>query len=1021
MKLSEMSVTRKVAMTAVFLMLLFLGVMSYQEIGIDTLPRQDVPYVQITTAFPGASSDEIEVDVAKRIEDAVASLDGLKHTTSICMDNVCATTLEFNIGISADQMIHEVREKLNTIADEFPAGVETPQLSKINMNAVAVATMFLIGDRTPDELYEYADDELSDRFSCIQGVGEVRIHGGNEVQLHVVLDQEKLAESGLALPEILSRLNTANVKLPAGRVKEGDTEMNITFDAEFRNLDALRELEVSSMTGKRIYLGDIAEISLKSKELRQEAYYRGERAIQLEIVKKADANTVKVIDEVRRRYDEILAADNLPSGMKLVWFKDSGEFTRAAVKDAWQSIAFGILLTVVILFLFLHDLRTTLAAAISMPVSIIISFIGMRAFGYTFDMMTLAALGCSAGILVSNAVVVLENITRHIQGGKDARIASITGTSEVQNAVAASALTNIVVFVPLAMMSSIVGMIVSPFAGVMVVATIVSLLVSFTLTPMLASIFFAKGTREHGKLMALFFRGWDWFYGRLEAGYDRSIDFTRRQPALVVAVIFAISALLAAYALPRISMGFFPTNDKREVAITLEYPVNSNLEANRASTLAILDELAKIPEVETVTATLGYINAMMGQVSEGVYLTEVNLYLTPKNTRKSIFQVADDLRMFLSGKENLRFAVNIPNPMGTSGSELTAYITGPDMEVLMVEGDKAIDALRVSGASRDLDSSVRATKPRTNITPIRPVLRNLGVSETTLGMAVAGFFDGIEAGTYKVGTKSYDIRVKASEKKGYGTIAELVMGQREGVPLTLEVFANLENLPVAVSVIRQDKQRSVWIYSNCASGKTIGDLMEVLTKQARDLPPGYSLGFNGQAGHMEAGMADFSMALFVAIVLTYLLIAAMMESWLHPFLIMFTVPLGFIGMFFIMAIFGESLSSTALLGGVMMIGIVVNNAILLMDETNVLLKDGRDMAAAMQQATRNKFRPILMTSLASVIGMLPMAFGSGIGSEMRVNCGLGVVGGLSFSAVMTIFLIPAIIFLFSRKKTVESR
>ena len=1016
MSLSEISVKRKIAMTSFILMLIFGGIQAYLGIGIDAIPKQDVPYVQITTVYPGASPEEIEVDVARRIEDAVASLDGLKHTTSICMENVCATTLEFELGNDVDQLIHEVREKLNLIVDEFPDKVETPKLSKINMNAVPVATMFLTGRQSIDELYDYADDKLSDRFASIPGVGEVRIHGGNEVELHIILDRQKLTSSNISIDDIITRIQSANLKIPAGRVKQGKEEMSITFDAEFRNITALKELEIGTFSGKRVYLGDIAEIKLMSLELRQDAYYKGERGIQIEIVKKSDANAVKVIAEVRKRYEEIINSGTLPGGMKLNWFKDSEEFIQASVDDAWSSIGFGILLTTLILLLFLHDLRTTFIAAISMPVSIVISFMTMKLMDYTFDMITLVSLGCSAGVLVTNAVVVLENISKKIQAGADAKTAAVSGTNEVLIAVAASALTNVVVFVPVMMMGSIVGMIVSPFAGVMVAATLASLFASFTLTPILASIFLARKKNSPSKTSNRFFQWMDNLYLKTENVYTNSLCWVRKHCIITALVITLITILLAALSLPHLSMSFIPSNDKREVAITLEFPTNMNLAATRERSLEIMKKLSEHKEVEVVTCTMGYINAMMGQVSEGVYLTEINLYLTPKGERKSIQDVANELRDLLAQEENMRFAVNIPTPMGTSGAEFTGYITGPDQEVLQREGEILLKELQTSGIGKDVDSSMRPMKPRVNLIPYRSVLKNLNIPEAKLGTAVAGYFDGIEVGSYKVGTRSYDIRLKTTEEEGFDKLKDIAVVSVNGKPVNMDSFMNFENDPVSISVIRQDKERSIWLYANCAPGKTIGDIITLFKEHSKKLPPGYKIGFNGPAAHMDEGASEFAKVFLIAVVMTYLLIAALTESWTHPFLIMFTVPLGFAGMFFTMYLFGEAMSMIAMLGGVMMIGIVVNNAILIMDETNVLIRNGSAPHDAMLEAAKNKFRPILMTSLASVIGMLPMAFGDGIGSEMRVSCGLGVVGGLTFSAVMTVYLIPALYFIFTKKK-----
>ena len=1011
MNISELAVNRKVAMTAFIIMLLFLGISMYRQIGIDSLPRMDVPYVQITTIYPGASPEEIEVDVAKKIEDAVSSLEGLKHITSLCMENVCATTLEFNLGVDADIVVHEVREKLNTIMDDFPEAVETPSLTKINVNSVPVVTMFLTGEQSLDELYDYADYVLSDKFASIQGVGEVRIHGGDELQLHVILNREKLASSNLTLDEIINRINNANLKIPAGRIKDNGTEIGVTFDAEYRDIKALENLEISSSVGKRIYLGDIAEIKLQSKEIRQEGYFNGKIGVQIEIVKKADANAVKVIDEVKKRYDEIISSGSLPSGMELNWFKDSGEFIHASVNDAWSSILLGIILTAVILFLFLHDGRTTLIATISMPVSVVISFIAMRAFNYTFDMMTLVSLGCSAGVLVTNAVVVLENVTKKVDSGSSAIDAAIMGTKEVVNAVAASALTNVVVFVPVALMGSLVGLLISPFAGVMVVATLASLFVSFTLTPILAAKFFAGKKKKEWKITSIFFKWWERIYQLFESSYVKSIEWTARHSGVVIISVILISSTMAVVAIPNLSMGFIPTNDKSELAIKLEFPANNSFSATRERFLKIIKEIEKREDVKYAAGTIGYVNASSGQVSEGVYLAEINLLLTPKKNRKSIFEVADEIRDMLKKEHNLLYSVNIPNPTGSSGSAIIAYISGTDYNVLNQEGLKAVEILQKSGLAKDIDSSIRPEKPRINIIPNRAVLRNLGVKEKSLGTSVAGFFDGVEAGTYKIGTRTFDIRVKTEEVDGIEANKSIAVGAIAGQPINIDVLADIESDPVMISVIREDKERTCWIYANTAPNQSLGKVVEFMRENiGKKLPVGYKLSFFGQAEMMDEGANEFVEVFLIAVVLTYLLVAALMESWIYPFLIMFTVPLGFVGMFFTMYVAKEDMSMIALLGGVMMIGIVVNNAILIIDETKTLIVSGVSAQQAMLQAVKNKFRPILMTSLASVIGMLPMAFGSGIGSELRSNCGLGVVGGLVFSALTTVYFIPALYF-----------
>ncbi|WP_176011702.1 efflux RND transporter permease subunit [Victivallis sp. Marseille-Q1083] len=1014
MSLSWMSVKRPIAMCCFIIMLVLLGINAYRKIGIDLLPKFDVPYVQITTNYPGASPEEIEVEVAKRIEDAVASLDGLKHITNVCMENTCATTLEFYLGTDVDLAVHDVREKLNSVANDFPASVEPPSLTKVNINAVPVVTLFLTGDRSLDDLYDYVDDTLSDQFSSLPGVGEVRIHGGNEVQLHIVLNPEKLAAANLTIADIVNKLAANNAKVPAGRIKDHGEEISVTYDAEFRNFEALRELEISKDVGKRVYLGDVADIQLMSKEIRQEGYWNDELGVAIEIVKKSDANAVKVIDAVRKKFDTLVNRGGIPRGMTLHWFKDTGAFVQASVDDAWSSIAMGILLTAVLLFLFLPEPRSTFIIAVTMPVSVVITFAAMNMMGYTFDMMTLISLGCSAGVLVTNSIVVIENIFKKLHAGSDRKSAAADGCGEVINAVAASALTNVVVFVPVALMTSVAGMILAPFAGVMVIATLVSLFVSFTLTPILASLLLSENTRP-GVWNRRFFYLWDKGYDRLAGGFDRSMLWTQRRPGVVILAIAIGSVLVCKYVVPHIGVSFMPDNDQSEFSVKLEFPSNYNIDQTRERTLEILAMLRSLPYVNATGTTIGYNNAMTGQVSQGVYLAQVTVRVKPKEERAPLETLMEEVRQELSRFQNLQYTLAIPKTNGGSGAEVTGLIAGPEFAELEKYNRIGSTILKNSGIAKDIDSSVRIGKPRINLLPRRPVLKNLGLDAVPLGTTIAGFFEGVEVGTYKVGSRTFDIRVKMEAPDGLEEAEKLTTGSLAGRPINLDVLTEQERDNVSICVIRQDKERSAWLYANPAAGAVASDVIGVLQKElAPQLPPGYRLTFAGTAEMMEDGVRDFIEVFAIAISLTYLLIAAIMESWSRPFLIMFTVPLGFVGLFLALYLSGTSLSIVGMLGGVMMIGIVVNNAILIMDECAVLSRGGTGTHQAMLSAARSKFRPIVMTSIASVAGMLPMAFGTGLGSEIRSSCGIGVVGGLTLSAILTLYLIPAMYFKFVR-------
>ena len=605
----------------------------------------------------------------------------------------------------------------------------------------------------------------------------------------------------------------------------------------------------------------------------------------------------------------------------------------------------------------------------------------------------------------------MENIFVWLKRGKSPAESAAEGTAEVVNAVSASALTNVVVFVPIATMSSIVGMLVGPFAGVMVIATLASLFVSFTLTPILASLMLKPETGAGNTFWDRFFRFWNVGYDHLAAGFNRTMVWTRRYPKTVLLISLALCAALLCLSLPNLRIAFVPFYDKNEISLVLEFPSNYGIDAARKETLAVVSELSKRPDVARIGTTVGYRNALLGQVSEGVNLAEITIMLKPMAERAPIRQIMAEIRREAAKRSGLLYSVLMPPPVGASGQELSAFIGGPEFDVMEKYALEGAEILRRSGCATDIDTSCRSAKPRIRLLPERALLKNLGVPVSAMGLSIVGYFDGVEAGTFKVGVDTFDIRVKMQEKEGLDQLQEIPAVPLKGRPVAMNALAKMKHSPVAISLMRQDKERSAWIYANSAPGHSMADLMSILQKElAPKLPQGYRLVFTGQAEMMNEGAMDFVMVLITAVFLTFLVIAAIMESLGRPFLVMFTIPLGFVGFFAMLHLTGTLLSMVGMLGAIMMIGIVVNNAILIMDETSVLNQTGMKLHDAMLQASQNKFRPILMTSIASVIGMLPMAFGRGIGFEIRSSCGIGVVGGLLFAMFLTLYFIPALFY-----------
>ena len=1018
MFLSRWSVRRPIAMTAFIIVLILIGLSLYPRLSIDLLPHMEIPTVLVRCEYEGASPEEIEVEVVKRIEDAVSSLDGILHVTSVAMEDEARIQLEFNMGTNVDVAATDIREALNRIRDDLPAGAKEPRIRKIDTNATTVAQVFLVGDRTQDDLYDYADDVIADRFASVPGVGEVRVYGANEMQVHVLLDRAKLTALNLNLNSVVKKLRDNNVRKPLGRIQSGISEKNVTFTGDYRNFEEIKSLEIGSFKGRRIYLRDVAEVKLMSREVRSKAFVNGRPAASFNIVKKGEANAIEVIRGIRKRVEQMKRNGELPTGMELVWFKDSGEFIQASVDDAWSSILTGIVLTAALLFLFLHDPKSTFIVMISMPVSVVVTFALMAYLEYSFNIMTLLALGCSVGVLVTNSIVVIENIFRHLDRGEEIHAAAEHGTAEVIAPVSASALTNVVVFVPVMMMTTRIGSMMVPFAGVMVAATLVSLFVSFTLTPILACVLLkgeTPGQKRGNSRLARIFRPWDRGYDRLCRMFDASIAWVMRNPGKLVLAAVAAAVAVWLLVVPRVGLSFLPFCDQGEIRIKFEFPTSYNLETTEKLIREAADHLKKFDFIRGMDISVGTANAGSGQVGAAVYLGPITLKTTEKfERRENIDDLQAKIRRELSYLDNCLVTLSIPATFGGSGAEIRCVINGPDLEVLEAAERKVMETMPAGGLVRDMDSSRRERKVNISVTPDRTILQNMGLSAAELYESLLGSLDGIVVGDFRSGARTFDIRVRNRKEPGEMQLKQNTPGRLANNPLGTEVFARIAEESRPVIINRYDKVRTMWLYANTAPGKALGEVSSRIGEAARDaLPPGYGVRMSGSVEMMNETAREFGQVIVLAALLTYLLIAAIMESWLKPLLIMFTVPLGFLGMYLTLWLFRMPMSMMGLLGGVMMTGIVVNNAILIMDECGALIARGETPRRAMLLAAEAKFRPIVMTSIASIAGMLPMAFGTGLGSELRASCGVGVVGGLLFASLLTLYVIPALYFLFT--------
>ncbi len=1019
MFLSDISLKRPIAMTVVLLVLALFGFLAWRTAGVDLVPLVDVPYVTVTVVYPGATPEEIETAVVRKIEDAVSQVDGLKHMTATCANNFCQVMLEFHLDRDVDTVATDVREKIDLIVNDLPSGAEKPNVAKFDVNATPVVTMALTSSSAKTvengDLYDYADNRLSSRFSSLPGVASVELIGGEKREVVVEVDRRKLAAKGLTLAEVVGKVGKGNIKIPSGEIDEAGRSAALTFDAEAKEPSELGAIELGRPGGAKVYLRDVAKFHFGTKRAESLAYFNGEPAVVLKITKKGEANAAKVVDLVRRAAEKAKA--ELPAGMSLNWVRDDGAYVHATVRGGFDSIWQGILLTGAILVLFLSEWSSALVAFVSIPVTIIIALIVFPFFDCTFNLVTMSAVGISSGILVANSIVVLENIAARFQRGGDGGVKSTVAKAAGQVAVAvcASALTNIVVFLPIATMKTLAGRFFVPFAIVITAATFASLFVSFTLTPILSSMFAGRGAGVN-RVLSFVLAPWNACYNATARFYRATLFPVLRHPVLLITAVAVLSAAGFAYLVPGLQLDFIPTMDKGEMTVRLEYPADTALEKTAARTLELARKIGSLkdsagdPLAQSVTISVGKTQGILGAVSQGAYLAEIAVKLKDMTARRETIQdVAERLRDVCREEPDVIWSALVPLVIGGSAQSAEFRILGDDFDTLNAAGLATARDAAADPSCADVSHSIRIGRPETRLYPKRAVLNDLGVTPDALGTSLRASFAGLKCSRFTKGDRSYDVRVRFAEEDGFSQVDALNFPGADGVPFALDSVARKERVMKPVQIVRSMKRRAVTVYANNARGYGLGTTLGVLRAAAgKHLPPGYETTVGGTAEYMDETFGEFALVTSVAIILTYLLLAAIMESWTMPFVVLFTVPFAYLGMFAALWVTHTTFTVFGLLAGIMLVGVVVNAAILIVDERTMLLGRGIAPRAATLKASAAKFRPVLMSSAASLFGMLPMALGSGLGSELRAAIGIGSVGGILLSAVVSLYLIPAL-------------
>jgi hydrophobic/amphiphilic exporter-1 (mainly G- bacteria), HAE1 family len=1007
----RLAVDRPVLTTVIVLALVIVGLFSFTKLSQELRPNVDFPFVTVMTVYPGAGPREVESQVTEPLEEEIASAAGLQSMTSMSLENLSLIICEFELEVDGFIATIEVKDKADAAVIFLPDAVEPPVVQQFDFSAEPVLNVAVNSDRPLQEITELAETRLKDQIARVKGVSKVEIIGGLEREILIACHIDKLRAYGLSILDVVGYVQQENLNFPTGRITGISSEYSLRMVGEFSSLDEIRSIRIPTPSGAVLSLKDIADVRDSYEEPRQQARFQGQRAVSIQVIKKNDANTVQVSAAVHKLVEKLEPWANREQ-IQLTVANDRATYIQDSIDDALQNILIGIFLTALLLYLFLHDYRSTLIVAVTMPACVIATFSLMYFAGFTLNIISLMALGISIGVLVTNSIVVLESISNKLASGLSARDAAIEGTNEIAVAVGASTMTNVVVFSPIAFMSGIIGRFMLQFGLTVVFATLISLLVSFTLTPMMAKILLSRPKKvKTGRpsILRRFAAAWDRFYDQLASDYRAGLQKNLRHRWVIVLVsIVAFAGGL--FLLANVGSEFFPEGDQGIVNIIAKLPPGTSLAQSDRTLQQIAAKVADIPEIETVLSEIG--GEGKGTHEGQITLNMVHIEKRERNTK----QIADSIRPLLTDIPAAEIQVTTGESGGPGGSPIMIEVSGPELDKINEIAQQVVELSKQVDGIIDIRSSYESGKPELRFVPDRSQMSAYGVTSFQIGSVLRTAFEGAEVTYFREAGEDYDIRVQLSpeERKELTAFETMLIRSRDGY-IPLSQLGSVEYEQSETKIDRKNKQRVVTVTGN-VSGVTPGDAnyaLGALMDANINLPPGYELDYAGMFEFQQREFGYIFQALILAIILTYMVLAAILEDFIHPFTVMLTLPLGLVGVGLGLFLGNVTINLMSLMGIIMLVGIVVNNAILILDRTKQLRQQGMAIKDALVDAASTRLRPIIMTNLAIAISVAPQAM-VGAGAEFRRALAVVTMGGVLVSAVFTLFLIPAIYTAFDR-------
>jgi HAE1 family hydrophobic/amphiphilic exporter-1 len=1011
--LSGVSIRRPVFAAMMVTALIVLGLFGLRRLNIDEFPEVDIPVVVVQTVYTGASPETIEREVTRRLEEAFNPVEGVDTITSVSLEGVSQVVVQFDLERDVDQAAQDIRGRIDTVRRELPVDIEAPIVQKFDPASQPVVSLALASEQMPlAALTTLADEQIRRRLEAVPGVGNVQLAGGLAREVRVFLIPERLQAHAVSVTEVIGALQRQNVEVPAGRVESGITERLVRVTGRISEVPEFGRVIVADRGGNPVRLGDVSRVEDATEEERSVALVNGRRAVSLDVLKVSGANTVAVADGIRDAVAQI--QPTLPTGATLQVIRDNSVNIRQSVTSVMEELLIGALLTVVIVLLFLNDWKATAITSLALPVSVISSFILMFALGFTLNVLTLMALSLSIGILIDDAIVVVENIVRHRAMGKEAFAAAADGTDEIFLAVMATTFSIVAVFVPVAFMGGIIGRFFYEFGLTVAWAVLVSLFVSFTLTPMLAAHW---GVEPHDP--ASHSGGWlTRRIGRFNAWFDRQASRYREAIAWALAhrkttVAAAAGALVAALALfPFIGGAFMPASDQSAFVVQFETPEGSSLTYTRSKAEQLDAKLRALPGVDYTYTTIGA--GATGTVTTGT--TYVRLVLAGERER-SQDQLMAMARRELTPIAGIDIAIVDAGGVGGAQAPLQLQISGPDVNELQRLSQQAIEVMQGIAGVVDIQSSLGEPRPEFRIDVNRDVANAVGLDIGQVASTIRPVLAGQTATTWQDPTgeeRDVVVQVAPEERTSIENLQQLPLATTRRSPsgaaatVPLGEVATIQSGSAPAQINREDLERIATVSATTLPEVSVSEASAQIRERmaAVTLPPGYSFRLGGETEQLEETVTYVMEAILLAIILIFLILASQFESFTQPIAIMLSLPLSLVGVLLALLATNDTLNMMSMIGVIMLFGLVTKNAILLVDNANERRAQGIDRDTALIEAGQVRLRPIIMTTLAMIFGMLPIALALGEGGGFRAPMARAVIGGLITSTLLTLLVVP---------------